>query len=219
MTSRLKSKGFAAIVVIAGLLTGLALLSHNVRGQDTDKNQPVSVQPLNAQKQEEHYKADAAGQAIEGLELSAQLINADKKLFAPLEPVVVQLTLKNTSENAIGIGESLPELDYDFIVKGRRGDVMPATRYGHRRQPGEVFPGSGGQKTLQPGEEMQSELIMNRLADMTVEDIYTAKVRRPMFLAGKAGYVESNEVRVTVATVAPPNSGKLLPARGPEQDQ
>ena len=164
--------------------------------------------------------------ALTGVQLTARLGDVSKTLFKPLEPIAVQLALKNTSTQPISFEETASVRDYDLIVKDSIGNVMPVTRYGYKYTPGEVPPSSAAQlKSLPLNGEALYKLTINRIVDMTVDGTYTATIRvhriRRQNASGafETGYAESNALHVTVATPDDDERSKTLPGGEPVEEE
>ncbi len=190
-----KSVKILAVVIAASFVGGIALFEHDVQGQGN------TSEPLTASEPSLNRPPNIQGEIVEEVELSAVLSKDHKEDYNPLEPVEVVITLKNASKSPIKFVETFSSRDHSFLVKDSAGKLMPTTRYGYKGEPGEVLPSTAtALRSIEPGESKQFSVIVNRMIDMTVDDVYSIVVYRTILADGKSGYVQSNELHVDVNT-------------------
>lgn len=138
------------------------------------------------------------GLITEGFQLTAQVEQVN---FMPAAPIVLTVTLKNTTDKTLSHLTSRPEIDYPIEVKNKKGEIMPLTRYGQRlKKSSKTFWSIGG-SDLVPGEEVSNTFIVNRVFDMTDDDEYTITVTHPVPKLDGHGItvnIVSNVVHLTV---------------------
>lgn len=146
------------------------------------------------------------GAIVEGFQLIAQTDTTD---FAPSTPILVSVTLKNTSDSILAPVVSYAEADYRLEVTNVKGELLPETRYAQRHKKfGVPFFGIGTMEVA-PGQTLQGQFIVNRHYDMTENAEYLIKViRRSVPKLDKSGFVpiESNVIRVKVDDSVKPGS-------------
>lgn len=120
----------------------------------------------------ENGDADTAprewGQVSGGFQLSASL---DKEWVGFCEPVVLHLTIKNVSGEALRLWETFPDHDFVLEVTDDRGTSAPLTRFGEIARHAASF--RRLLRTVDPGEECSYAILVNRVHDMTLPGIYS----------------------------------------------
>lgn len=214
------AKPFHFLVVIALVSILLVLFSQgslaappqnprpSAQSSQTAQTENPGLNPPSRVQQAAQNESQGKGEAVEGVRLVVNLESTAKKMFEPLEPVTLLLVLKNTSKLPMEFTETTSSQDYDITVKDSMGNVMPATRYGTK--PDAPVSSATGRTSLQPNEEAKFKVTLNRMVDMTVDGVYSATIRRSVSQAGKFGYVESNALRVVVATLNTDDGVKTL---------
>lgn len=137
------------------------------------------------------------GRVSEGFQLSARL---EKELVGPCEPVILVVVMRNASKGILSLAESSPERDYKFVVKDDQGASIPLTRYGKRLMDStEEF--RLVTLKMKSQEEIRSEILINRIYDMTLSSTYSIIVKRNVFRQDGKGLAEviSNVVKVKIA--------------------
>lgn len=137
------------------------------------------------------------GPVIEGFQLLAQ---TGSNIFSPSTPVLLSLSLKNTTDKILGTFSSNTYNDYQLDVMDIKGKPVPLTPYAQRRNKhGKVYFGTGLMEVA-PGGEMREIFNVSRFFDMTKNDDYLIKAKRFVTKLNKPGYttIESNVVRVKV---------------------
>ena len=115
-------------------------------------------------------------------------------------PVIVGLSLKNQSEEAIAIWETHVDWDFEFTVRNSDGRIVPLTVYGRRMEPSRGLETIRRKKVLlKPGAQQTYQVPVNRKHDMTLTGGYTI---RAIFRSQDPDFaipaVTSNAVRVLV---------------------
>jgi hypothetical protein len=119
----------------------------------------------------------------------------------PGSNVMLEVVLKNTSDQDISAGELLggAELNYDIDVRDSKGDLATETQYGrriHGKDPNPGHGGSGVARALKPGETQKTKTFLNRVYDLSQPGSYTvqAQTRDP----NSNMIVKSNTITFTV---------------------
>ncbi len=123
-----------------------------------------------------------------------------KDLFKPGEPIILKVILKNISKKTHTIVVSGPERDYDIIVKDNKGAIVPLTKYGKRLMDNKgEFRAIG--KKIKSQKEIQINLLINRIYDMTISGTYSIKVERFVLEQNRKKFAKviSNTVKIKVA--------------------
>lgn len=178
------------IMTLAIAATTLLFQNVSVRGEELQK--PVS--PVDA------------GPVTEGFQLSAR---AEKEVFAPNEPILLQITLKNVTKRTLVHVVGSHE-DYPVIVKDEEGKNVPPTRYKRQRDSRRTS-FAHGSMDIDSGEEVKSDILVNRMYDMTKSGTYfiTASHSVPNSDKTRAVRVMSNTVQVKVLKNSSPSSAQV----------
>jgi hypothetical protein len=128
-------------------------------------------------------------------------IQLEKAEVDGAEPVVLQITLKNTTTKSLWFAQSIVWRDFAITVRrtihkavgGDREDNTPLTEYGKQ-----VFltpaPVSAFQITeIKPGQSIQEKLAVNRLFDMTLPGTYALQSTGLVSTRGIADYDNRGE--------------------------
>ncbi|HET6385734.1 MAG TPA: hypothetical protein VFJ58_20265 [Armatimonadota bacterium] len=109
------------------------------------------------------------------------LIKPEKSVVGAAEPVVIDVSLRNTGKDDLAYFESNPEWDFKLSVT-RHGKAVPLTAYGkasaaaHNRRPLSVF--MFFQVLLKPGESSEYRFLVNQMYDFSIPDSYQIRVSR-----------------------------------------
>ena len=117
---------------------------------------------------------DQQAPPAEMCQLSAQF---EKDTYAPCAPVLLWISIRNTTKHPVVMFETRPENHYRLVVRDERGNIVPLTSYGQGI--GEVL--RNVRVTLDPGKEVREHILLNRLYDMTVSGTYTVTAKRRVF--------------------------------------
>jgi hypothetical protein len=137
------------------------------------------------------------GKAIEGQAIS---IATSKTVYTSGEPIILKINFKNTGHNEVLFVRRLPLAVYDVTVLMPDGTKAPLTLFGTRR----FGSRSGGSKiidSLKPGEQVRSEIELNRVFDMTIDGKYLVSVQRRVWKDGSlqdALKTTSNQLDVSI---------------------
>jgi hypothetical protein len=142
----------------------------------------------------------------EGFQLQARTA---KQSYRPDEPIIVSVTLRNTTDTARVIHETgkrdgsdnvWTERMFKTIVKDSRGKVVPLTAYGKSIWEKPMLP-RGMERTLGAGKEVTYQILMSRVNDVTLSGTYTVSAQTHLFSADRQRWplVVTNEVQVKVA--------------------
>jgi hypothetical protein len=129
--------------------------------------------------------APVQAQGVEGYQLE---ISVQKESLSPLEPIVLNITLKNIGKEDVRIASITPIADYQIEVRPMRPDLIngqqvskenaPLTLEGRRLMQG-AMQASGRTELLRRGESVTVSLeSLNRIFDMTLDGEYKIVVRR-----------------------------------------
>ena len=127
------------------------------------------------------------------------VIRAAEEEIKPGSDVVVEITITNNSDRAIGM-ESMDISPYVAIVRAANGVLAPETEMGRslkQKQRERISPNWVGSRfgvRLQPGEAVHEKCVVSERYDMTAPGRYSIQLER---LWGRAG-VPSNTVMVAV---------------------
>lgn len=114
-------------------------------------------------------------------------------------PIILKLIVSNPLSAPFmwSFTASKPELDYEFIVKDSKGEVMPLLKYARQifaskdKHPFETI-------NLKPGQALEEGVYINRLFDMSVQDAYTIEVKRKITNGDKELLLTAPPVKVSV---------------------
>ncbi len=120
-----------------------------------------------------------------------------KRSFEPLEPIRIQVSLKNLGRAGVTCGDTGMAQDFDFVVRDSHGALMPRTRFGTRSMANAVA--ASAVTSLGHNQARRYEIILNRYVDMSADGTYAIQFARPYFVEHQVVAAWSNIVRVQVA--------------------
>ena len=136
------------------------------------------------------------GEEVNGFRISIQAKDYDDKEYGP---VILSIILENAGKETVTYSAKLAIEDYGLIVKDRKGNEVPRTRYGvHISQLWAI----SGRKTMTiaPEEQQENSIVASRISDMTLPGTYTIaatiSIRDPE--SKKQIPVKSNTITVKV---------------------
>jgi hypothetical protein len=109
-----------------------------------------------------------------GIEMS---VSIPQKRAAGL-PFNLKVTLRNHGKDKITFRTKSKYSDIAIAVLDANGKAVPLTEFGKTHQLGAFKNGSGLEVSLSPGKELEHELNVARLFDLTREGDYTLSVMR-----------------------------------------
>ena len=128
-------------------------------------------------------------------------ISAPETIVAVNQPVVIDVLLTSTSKDTITVPEVVhhgqAELNYTVLVHRNLSIPATPTQYGRQVANHGVFVVSRVIKSLQPGEQIEETLTLNKVVDVSEPGIYTIRVARPA-APGNQDLVESNDINIDV---------------------
>lgn len=128
-----------------------------------------------------------------GVLLTASLTGSDRLYQG--QGIAVVITLANATAEEVTIAELPSGLDYDPVLVGRDGAERPRTRFGKKRVEARAA-ATALPRTLKPGEEVKTSLLVSRIVDTSDAGAYRLKVVRRA--DGKRDAMISNEVELKV---------------------
>jgi hypothetical protein len=167
---------------IAALLATFAVMIVIVMGANTRTNDVMD--------------STLSGEASEGFQLSAGIEN---KQFRIGEPIVLKLTIRNSTKQVLYLTETSPESDYKLLVKNEYGERVPLTEFGQRLLNNKEEFRVIGVK-VKSGEERKDSIEVSRLHEMTVPGTYSITASRTVKNRNGKGWSEvvSNTINITI---------------------
>jgi hypothetical protein len=141
--------------------------------------------------------SDVESAIVKGLQMS---IKAERESFKPGEPIVLKVSVKNTTPLVLYLPDTAhPEWDYKFVVKNERGEDVPLTIEGKRLVEDVAILRKTGVE-MKPGAEVKAEFRLNKLFAMTTPGLYTLTVRHGAWENANrvSTTITSNTIRVRV---------------------
>jgi len=139
---------------------------------------------------------------------TAALVEADLRLIASLprrgvtggEPIILKLSLTNTTSKDVIVVESNPLADYKIDVRDQRGRPVPPTPEGKDLLFHSLWVGRRLSVRLAPGDKKVETFEINKVYDMSKPGSYTVTGSRRALTDVDKSWVElkSNIVKVTV---------------------
>ena len=171
----------------AGMLAAVWLCGCAPAGEEPPRAQPPSTaqakeqpQPTTGEPEEDQQPAPRAwefnwGEPVNGLAIG---VATERTAFCQGEPVVVVASIRNVSGNRIQFVETRPDYSTSVVVRNARGHAVPHTRYGRWVEGIEGAREVIGTHiiVLEPGEETEGVLHVNRCVDMTLSGKHTIVV-------------------------------------------
>lgn len=140
---------------------------------------------------------DTQSARSKGIQLT---VRTEKESFDSDEVVLLLLSVRNTTRRAVFLVETYSAREYKFDVKNEKGEDVLLTEEGqHLLTNNAVY--RSGPLTIEPGEEKQHNVSINRIYDMTAPGTYSVTVRRKIFKMSGKLFTEaiSNTLKVTIA--------------------
>lgn len=113
------------------------------------------------------------------------------------EPILLLLTLKNTSDDTIIVSDSRPERLFDIIVKNTNGLDFNLKKEAKKRKSSDIIMGRE-MISLKPREEMNWQINLNTLYNITLPNSYIVDVKLPKYhrqnLSQKTDFTSTNFV-------------------------
>ena len=171
--------GISALVAVA--LTVLSM--RGTMGVTNEKT--IQIAPV----------TESAAPASEGFQLLAKV---ERVPTDSGDSLVLKLTMKNVTTETLRLIKTVPEKLYQVTVTNDRGEPLPLTEYGKRRR--EAVPGARIVLRVGPGEEVQQEIPLDKMYDLTGKGTYSLTVKRNVLKRQGEGFAEvvSNTVKFTV---------------------
>jgi hypothetical protein len=147
---------------------------------------------------DENEKNVQWGEQVEGYRLS---LSTDKAQFAPGERVDLHVVLRNVGPDDARVATGRLMVFHTFTVLLPSGQEAPLTLYGQRQVQSRLNPGGRGVVVLEPGEELTTDLDLNRLFDMTLTGTYKVTAKRAVWSRGEPRetvHVVSNTLEITI---------------------
>jgi hypothetical protein len=182
----------AAIAVLGTLIIAVALNVGSTSRRDviSPKSGPVETVPSRSD-------AKTVGNTMVE-DKPVLLAKVDKSTFAPSEPIIIKLTLRNDTDAEIYRIDSNPIRDNQLEIKNNTGEKMPWSEKAKKAL------GSPVLRTIVSrigaGEFIQYEINVLDSYDLSTSGAYTVSVRRKILLKDRKKFVEleSNPVKVVV---------------------
>jgi len=154
---------------------------------DLQKQKPINSKAM----------PEVGGEIIEGLQLSARL---DKATFRRDEPVLLKLSIKNTTTKPLFLRASYSQKDYQVFVKNENGKSPALTELGEHLKRNSIIASPESKVNLDPGQESEDQTNVSELYDLTAPSTYyiTAKRVVPKMSGSGAVEIASNTVKVTI---------------------
>lgn len=143
-----------------------------------------------------HVRPGSATQSAKGIQLTLRTL---KENFRSDEEVLLWLRVRNSTRRSVFLVETYSEREYKFDVKNEKGEGVPLTEEGERLLNNNAIYRSGP-LMIEPGEEKQHNVSINRIYNMTTPGMYTVTVRRKVFKLNGQQFAEavSNALKVRV---------------------
>ena len=137
----------------------------------------TSMQATNKGSKQAASVSNAQKALLEGIQFSARL---EKELASSAEPNLLRLSIKNVSKSVVLLAATYPERDYKFDVRNEKGESAPLTKAGeHLVNDTSVY--RSVRLKIKPGEEIQHNVAINRLYDMSAPGTYFITIKRKVF--------------------------------------
>ena len=127
-------------------------------------------------------------------------ISPETPVVKATHPVIVDVTVTNTSNRRLLIQERNPATDYEFDVRDERGNAVPETDLGRKLKEPPTIPMNSRNfgVYLRPNESTKETIALSDLYDLSHPGQYTIQVSRAVSNKPKDGVVKSNTITVTV---------------------
>jgi hypothetical protein len=137
------------------------------------------------------------GKEQEGFCLSICLENQESSAGYP---VLVNVRIKNISDEELRLVQTTPERDYSFIVKDSDGNAVPMLRYQQRMQGNDDRPVFRYTRTkVAPGQVIEYGANLSRCFDLTLTGNYTIQAERIVRKSGGGVvHLRSNIEAITI---------------------
>ena len=136
-----------------------------------------------------------------GLQFCISLSNSQ---YSPLEPIVMDLVVSNSSEKALAVVAGRPEWLCDIRVIHKGVGEVAKSRYGMNASES-TWRANFKPIGIEAGACRNDPLLLNRYFDMSVAGTYQVSVKRRLSMpgSGKATVAESGEVEIHVTAEVP----------------
>ena len=160
--------------------------------------QPHSASARSLRRKPENQKTpvtESSGPPSEGFQLSAKV---EIVSTAYGDSPVLKLSIKNVTSEILRLVVTTSVRDYQVTITNENGEALPLTDYGRQRQEAE------GRRMLievQAEEEVQDEIPLGKLYNLTTNGTYSVTVKRKVFRRSGEGFAEvvSNTVKFTIS--------------------
>lgn len=190
------------LVTLTGLTIGVSMSLKSREAERDSLKAPTQEAPTS-----EHTLAFGSQNAwANKYKLSVRL---EKTQFTPRDVILLNISLRNKSPEALSIVESSAIRDYKITVRSEDGEDLQLSEQGKR-----LLEASEEYRQLvvqiNPGEEIHQSIELSKLYDLT-PGTYTVRVKRLILTKDKTAYVEltSNSIKVEVVSeVTNSNTGE-----------
>lgn len=142
-----------------------------------------------------------------GFSLSIKIEDAADGRVAAMTPVIAVVTLRNMSGGKLTYFDSGVEQLFRINVTNAKNQIMPLTRYGRTVDKRQNVTGKMMRVQLEQGEQKTYRILINRMYDLTVPDVYKISLSKMVALNDlQKTMIQSNvaQVRVTGFNAASP---------------
>src|SRR6267143_3609669 len=109
-------------------------------------------------------------------------IIASTKTGETKHSLILEIWLKNISHKEISFGETNVLIDYSFVVKDRRGNVLAPSEEGRKKMLESRMVSHKPPMILRPGEQVMRQLVITEIYDFRPREVYTITVYRRISL-------------------------------------
>jgi hypothetical protein len=132
-------------------------------------------------------------------------IRAKQNTFKVGEEIRINILWKNTSDQPVSVAPVIPtaETSYKVFVEDEKGNLAAETKLGRRLRTGKDEAGqttvsvfeTAPIRSVQPGESLNEEVVLNKLYDLSKPGKYTVRVQSQSDLNGSA---KSDPITITI---------------------
>ena len=109
-------------------------------------------------------------------------IIASTKTGETRHSLILEIWLKNISQKEISFGETNVLIDYSFVVKDRRGNVLAPSEEGRKKMLESRMVSHKPPMILRPEEQVMRQLVITEIYDFRPGEVYTITVYRRISL-------------------------------------
>jgi hypothetical protein len=116
------------------------------------------------------------------------------------QSLILDISLENISHKEISFRDTNVLIDYSFVIKDRKGKVLPPSEGGRRKFLESGLISHKPPLVLRPGEPVMRQLVITEIYNFTAREVYTITVYRRISLDKGKNFeeVRSNTIKAEV---------------------